>query len=238
MRLRQLVNRIGSSKDSRLIVALDLIRDIREFNWIRNFIAESSEYVVGYKIGVPMMLSYGLENIKLLIDSSDDDLIWIADMKLADIGYVGRLVIDLIYKTGFDAIIMHTFIGYKGGAGESIEYSKDIGLSPIAVAAMSHPGAEEYLNPVSKSLLIKSLDYPVEGYILPATFTKYISEYRELVGDRVILSPGVGVQGAPPSSAVAAGADIEIIGRLIYMDEEPISRVREIHGVLRWRRRE
>ena len=233
MNLRHMVDDIGPRKDSRLVAALDVRRPRWSLEWIRAFVEESSNYIVGIKIGVPSILSFGLENISRVVNGFRD-VIWIADMKLADIGYVGRLIVDEISNAGFDAIIMHGFVGFEKGVGDTIVYASDKGLSPILVAAMSHPGGEEYLNRVSGDILMKSIDYPVEGYILPATFTKYIRFYRKMVGERVILSPGVGTQGAKPGSAVLNGADLEIIGRWIYMDESPISRVRELHGVLRW----
>ncbi len=237
MNLRQRVNEIGSKNDSRLVVALDIRRPRWSVEWLREFVEEASKHIVGVKIGVPSILSFGLENISRVVNGYRN-IIWIADMKLADIGYVGRLIVDEISNSGFDALIMHGFVGFEKGVGDTIIYASDKGLSPILVAAMSHPGGEEYLNRVSGDILMKSLEYPVEGYILPATFTKYIRFYREVVGDRVILSPGVGAQGAKPGSAISSGADLEIVGRLIYMDESPISRVRELHGVLKWRLRE
>ncbi len=233
MNLRQRVNDIGSRKDSRLVVALDVRRPRWSLEWVSDFVEKSSKYVVGVKIGIPSILSFGLENISKVVNGFRD-VIWIADMKLADIGYVGRLIVDEISNAGFDAIIMHGFVGFEKGVGDTIIYASDKGLSPILVAAMSHPGGEEYLNRVSGDIVIRSLDYPVEGFVLPATFTRYIRFYREMIGDRVILSPGVGAQGAEPGSAVLSGADLEIVGRWIYMDESPISRVRELHGVLRW----
>ena len=36
------------------------------------------------------------------------------------------------------------------------------------------------------------------------------------IGDRKILSPGVGAQGGSASSAIQAGADYVIVGRAIY----------------------
>jgi len=237
MNLRKRVDEIGSKNDSRLVVALDIRSPRWSLEWLKNFVEETSEDIVGIKIGIPSILSFGLEGISEVVNGYRE-VIWIADMKLADIGYVGRLIVDEISSAGFDALIMHGFVGFEKGVGDTIVYASDKGLSPILVAAMSHPGGEEYLNRVSGDILMKSLDYPVEGYILPATFTRYIRFYREVIGDRVILSPGVGAQGAEPGSAIENGADLEIVGRLIYMDESPISRVRELHGVLRWRLRE
>jgi len=37
----------------------------------------------------------------------------------------------------------------------------------------------------------------------------------------LIISPGVGAQGAPFGSAIRAGADYEIVGRAIYASQDP-----------------
>ncbi|KQM11241.1 orotidine 5'-phosphate decarboxylase, partial [Methanomassiliicoccales archaeon RumEn M1] len=44
---------------------------------------------------------------------------------------------------------------------------------------------------------------------------------RQVVGDLLILSPGVGAQGGSASSAIANGADHVIVGRSIYGAERP-----------------
>lgn len=229
-----MVESIGMRNDSRLVVALDIYSPRWSIDWLMDFLGGINKYVVGVKIGIPTILSYGLDKISGVINRYND-LLWVADVKLADIGYVGKLIVDKIYESGFNAIIIHGFTGFEDGVGETVAYASRKGLYPIIVAAMSHKGAQEYLNRVSGDIILNSLNYPVDGYILPATYREYISFYRGVVGNRVILSPGIGKQGAEPGSAIKYGADLEIVGRLIYMDEAPISRVRELHGVLRWR---
>ena len=236
MSLRRLFRDIGRRKDSRIVSAIDVTVDEWDIYRLREFMIGVSPYVVGFKIGIPTIFSFGLDNLNKIFQRIDDTL-FIADVKLADIGYIGRKTSELIYKSGFHAIIIHGFIGFEGGLKDIIGYAYDIGLSTILVAAMSHPGGEEYINRFTRTIIEKSLELPIDGYILPATYPNYIREFRDLIGDRLILCPGVGAQGAKPGSAIDMGADGEIIGRLIYMDEKPISRVRELHGVLRWRRR-
>jgi orotidine-5'-phosphate decarboxylase len=44
---------------------------------------------------------------------------------------------------------------------------------------------------------------------------------RKIVGDLLILSPGVGAQGGSASATIGKGADYVIVGRSIYGAEDP-----------------
>ena len=44
---------------------------------------------------------------------------------------------------------------------------------------------------------------------------------KKIIGDREILSPGVGAQGGSASEAIKAGADYVIVGRAIYKSDNP-----------------
>ncbi len=234
-RLRQLTELYGKRNNSRLIVALDITRSMYEPTAIENMLPRIGRKILGVKIGVPTIFSFGLDVVTHWIDMNHDFL-WIADVKLADVGHIGKSTVEILYEAGFDAVIIHGFIGFRKGVSEVVSYASELGISPILVAAMSHPGGEEYINRFSADIVLRSLEEEVEGYILPATYPSYIRLYRRLIGDRVIFSPGVGRQGAEPGSAIEAGADAEIVGRLIYMADDPIRRVDELHGVLVWRR--
>ncbi len=234
MMLRQLLELYGKRHNSRLIMALDVTTNMYEAVAIENLLNSVSKDLLGVKIGVPTILSYGLHTISKWIDSVND-VLWIVDLKLADIGYVARQSIEQVYEAGFDAVIMHGFIGFEDGLVDAVEYASDLGISPILVAAMSHRGGMEYLNRVSADMVMRSLEIGLEGYVLPATYPILIKMYRGIVGDRVIIAPGVGAQGARPRVAVEHGADAEIVGRRIYMADDPISEVKRLHGVLTWR---
>ena len=94
---------------------------------------------------------------------------------------------------------------------------------------MTHRGADELLNTLTDKLLNISRKAQVDGYITPATRPNLISYVRKNVGSNVaLLAPGVGVQGAPFGSALAAGADYEIIGRSILLADNPIEKLRSI----------
>ena len=71
------------------------------------------------------------------------------------------------------------------------------------------------------------------GFIAPATRPERIAKIRSIVGNRKILSPGVGAQGGSAADALRAGADYVIVGRSVYGSDDPASAVEAIAGQVR-----
>jgi len=199
---------------------------------IHNLLSELEEAIAGVKLGLPAILALGPDTIEEIIDSFKQKYFFICDSKMADIGYVNRLVAGQIFGLGFDALIIHSFIGAKGAIDEVVKLAEEMGKGVLALCAMTHPGAEEHLNKEFDALLSLSASAGVDGFVLPATFPQVINRARKKYPRAMIFSPGVGVQGAPFSSAIAAGADFEIIGRAISGAPSPAQRAREIKEVM------
>jgi orotidine-5'-phosphate decarboxylase len=66
-----------------------------------------------------------------------------------------------------------------------------------------------------------AVDAGAAGVIAPATRPERLVQIRRIVGDLLILAPGVGAQGGKASSAISMGADHVIIGRTIYEAADP-----------------
>jgi orotidine-5'-phosphate decarboxylase len=190
--------------------------------------------VSGVKIGWPTILSLGEEGVYRLLNEYDWPTFFIADIKLADVGHVNRILVQHIADMGFDALIAHSFVGGSSALEDVVEEAMEYGLGVLSLVAMSHPGGEEVLNRNFEYLLNLSMRLDVDGIIVPATMPKYISSAREMGFENLIFCPGVGYQGAVPGSAVESGADFEIIGRLIYRDEHPDRIVNRLLESLRW----
>ena len=220
----------GLSRNSRIILALDRVE------LTRKVLDKVSKFIAAVKLGLPVMLRLGESKVKELIEYIKSyNLYVLGDMKIADIGYVSRLMVNYASNVGFDGIIAHAFIGYEDGLKDLVEEAHSTGIEVYTVCSMSHKGAEEVINRSLDLLVDISLKANVEGFILPATMPKYISHVRRRVGrSKLILSPGVGAQGAKPGSAIGYGADFEIIGRLIYNSSNPEEVASSIWGVLRW----
>jgi len=216
---------IASRKNSRLILAVDLYAEHREHRFkiadkLEKLLSSVEEYVAGVKIGLPTILSLTPDAVKELITNKAWNCFFIADMKVADIGYVSSFLVKEAAFMGFDAIIAHAVIGYDA-VKTIVDEAKRNGLGVLTVCAMTHKGADEAINKLFNENINASLKAGVDGLILPATRPQLIKEARSLVKDKIIVSPGVGVQGAKPGAAVSAGADFEIIGRSIYLAKDP-----------------
>ncbi len=214
----------------RIILAIDIIpKD--SWSCLCEVVKVACEEASGIKIGLPLILSVGIEKTRELtrICTHTDSLI-IADLKLADIGDVMVLVLEKLKNMGFNAVIAHAFIGCEDALYKLSQLAHSAGVSLISVVAMSHRGADELLNKHFVDLVSISTECAhVEGLVVPATRPQIIRAVRDMVGDRIaLLSPGVGVQGAPYGSALINGADYEIIGRAILKSHNPIEMLRLI----------
>ncbi len=227
----------GKRKNSRLILALDLFceelncKDISRR--IESILDSLRKYVAGVKLGLPTILTLQRSVLKEIIDDFKNEYFFIADMKIADIGYISRVLVKTVEAVGFDAVISHAIIGYDA-LKEVVDEAKTKGMGVLSVCAMSHKGAEETINMLFMKNLEISVKAGVDGFILPATMPKYIMEARRIYRKHLIFSPGVGVQGAFPGSAIRAGADFEIVGRTIYTSETPLDVTMKIVDKLRW----
>ena len=181
---------------------------------------------VGAKIGWPFILEYGLLGVAEAREACGGGLL-VADLKLADIGHVMRLTVERL-RGLVDAVIAHAFPGVAGALGELKEALDEAGVKLVLVVAMSHPGAEEALNPCRGRLLAVAEKLKPWGVVAPATRPELVAEARRRLPEAVILSPGVGAQGARPGDALCAGADIEIVGRAVYKAPDPAGKLREL----------
>ncbi len=198
-------------KCSRLILALDETDEKKALA-----IAESVAGVVdAIKINWPLVLSAGPEMITKLSKYSDV----ICDFKVADIPNTVRLIVENSVARGASAVIVHAFPG-SDSLAEAVKAAGDK-AAIYAVTEMSHPGGKEFTAPNAERLAQVGVDCDVKGFIAPATRPERIAAIRRIIGDREILSPGVGAQGGSASDAIKAGADYVIVGRAIYKSDNP-----------------
>ena len=199
---------------------------------VQSLLSELEETIAGVKFGLPAILALGPDEVGEVLNSFKKSYFFICDSKMADIGYVNRLIAGQIFGLGFDALIIHAFVGAKDGIDEVVKLAGEMDRGVLAVCAMTHPGADEHLNKHFSKLLATAASAGADGFILPATFPQIITRARKRYPRAMIASPGVGVQGAPFGSAIAAGADFEIIGRAIAEAPSPAQKAREIREVM------
>lgn len=211
---------------SKVIVAID--DPSISLNNVRELISDVKDLVFGFKIGIPYILHHGLSNIGNIIKEFNEPY-YIADLKLADIGIIMSLSAKLAGTAGFNGVIAHGIIGYEGSLKDLLNECNALGIDLYIVASMSHPGSLEIYDKVLDDVLNVIKKLRPTGVIAPATRPNVISYIREVLGkDIIILSPGVGAQGAKPGSALCAGADFEIVGRAITKSLDPVKAVNDI----------
>jgi uridine monophosphate synthetase len=184
-------------------------------------------HIVALKLNYPLVLATGLE-IAHHIKTVTPNLPLIADFKVADIDNTNAWIARHTYAAGIDAIIVQGFIGDDAIQAVLNEARKYGDRGVILVVDMSHPGSLQFIHPQTPKLAKLAVKLKVTGVISPGTRPPHVRDIRTWVGpDTLVLAPGVGAQGGKPGSAIAAGADYEIIGRSIYQAEDPAQTARE-----------
>ena len=215
----------GFARSGRLpiIIALDPPIGVDSVKWCLRIIDDTLDIVSGYKIGLPLILDLDRKrDLEKIVGKMDGKWLKIADLKLADIGDIMVSIVRRLHGFGFNTFIVHGFVGYSGALDRVSNYIGSVDAKLVTVVSMSHRGSSEIIDHVLDRLLEAALRAGSWGIVAPATRPEIIREIRSRVGDRVkILSPGIGVQGARPSEAIKAGADYEIIGRLITRSDDP-----------------
>ncbi len=208
-------------KDTGLILALD----VTDRDSALSIVEDTASYLDAVKVGYPLILSTGLSIIEELCEISHVPVI--ADLKVADIPNTDRLILQQAYRAGASGVIVHTFTGKDSLMAcikEAQEWKRDV----FAVTQMSHPGAEDFLVDAAEDMARMAAECQATGVVAPATRPERVKMIREIIGDLVIISPGVGAQGGSAVDTIRAGADYVIIGRSIYQSREPGAVAKEI----------
>jgi orotidine-5'-phosphate decarboxylase len=206
------VNLEDMIRNSRLILALDVLDRDKALE-LTSVLKDRVDYV---KVGYPLILAAGLSVVGEISRIAPV----IADLKIADIPNTNTLICEQVLEAGAAGIIAHAFVG-RDSLSACVDVARECGTLVFAVTEMSHPGAEELMGPAAEGLARMAADCGVDGVVAPATRPERIRLIRSIVGDRAIISPGVGVQGGSPSAALKAGADSLIVGRSITESPNP-----------------
>ncbi|MEN6328767.1 MAG: orotidine-5'-phosphate decarboxylase [Methanobacteriaceae archaeon] len=199
---------------NRIIVALDL-QDMEVAMQVMDAVREEVDTV---KIGYPLVLAQGLESIFTIKDEFGCQVI--ADFKVADIPETNLKIADLTFQACADAIIVHGFVG-DDSVQACMDSAQKNGGEVFLLTEMSHPGASEFIKPVSLEIATMGMEVGIKNFVGPSTRLDRLEKIRNIIGpDSFLISPGIGTQGGNPKDTLNF-ADAIIIGRSIYLSKNP-----------------
>lgn len=234
----------SSSKkhSSRVILALDLTgpTDTR-VDRAAKLLSRVGDLVAGVKVNWHLLLPAGLKGLSEVMSAcGSKGLPVIADMKLNDISSTNLEATELLFSSGFSAVIANPFVGAEEGLSEVMTDARARGKGVVLLVYMSHAGAGEGYGlsfggePLYMEFARRAREWRADGVIVSAKSLPIIHRVRGVLsGDQLILSPGVGYQGGKADrSVVEAGTDYAIVGRSIIEAADPIAAVRGFNSSL------
>jgi orotidine-5'-phosphate decarboxylase len=195
-----------------IVLALDVTDRARAVKVVE----AAAPHIDAVKVGYPLVLGAGLGIVTELSKSA----YVLCDFKVADIPNTNRLIAAEAFKAGARGIICQAFPG-KDSIAAVVDEAGKHGGDVFVVTEMSHPGALDFLAPNAEAMAKMAASAGAAGIIAPATRPERVRALKGLIGNLLILSPGVGAQGGKASDAIGAGADAIIVGRNIYESPEP-----------------
>ena len=216
------------NKKNSLILALDVVSRDKALNLTEMLV----DHFDAIKVGYPLILHAGLGIVEEISSISPV----IADLKIADTPNTNRLICEAVLGAGADAIIAQAFPG-KDSLVACADCAESFGADLFVVTEMSHPGAEQFMAPLAERMARLAVESGASGVVAPATRPERIRMIRSIIGDKLIISPGVGAQGGSAGEALQAGADYLIVGRSVYGSADPVAQAKELAAQVEQSRR-
>jgi len=205
--------------------------DVEDLDRALEIAREVEPYVDSIKVSYPLVLTKGPHAIREIRNAVDVPIL--TCFKVADIPEISRRIMEATLAAGADGVTLHGFVG-RDTMRECIKVANRNDASTFVIAEMSHPGAEEFMQPVGEKIAQMAKDLGATGIVAPATRPERVKRYRKIIGDDMtIAAPGVGRQGGHIGDAIMTGADFEIIGRSIYESRNPGETARQVSTQLR-----
>lgn len=203
------------------------------FNFNREIIEATAEYVSSFKIQYAFYGALGQEGIEVLRKTVDylnkkyPETPVILDAKRGDIGNTAQAYAKEVFAVfGVDAVTLNPYLGKD--ASEPFLALKNKGA--IFLCRTSNPGATDFqdlptefegkVRPLYQVVALKiAKEWNKNGnccLVMGATYPGELKIVRELVGDLPFLIPGIGVQGGDLKKTVKSGIDGEGAGMIIH----------------------
>lgn len=169
-----------------------------EFN--RAIIDATKENVCAYKLNLAFYEAAGEKGHQALrqtVDYIPNDIITIGDAKRGDIGNTARMYAKALFdQCGFDIVTVNAYMGL-----DAVEpFIADESRGVFVLCLTSNPSAEDFQIP--DELYVKVAHKIAQwndrgncGAVVGATRPEFIARIRDIIGDAVMLIPGIGAQG-------------------------------------------
>ncbi len=220
-------------------------------NFCLDIIDFTSDYAVAYKVNLNYVFDFTKNYHKKLVDYiHKHDCIAILDLKFNDIEDTAYVAIHHIAECNYDII---TFNPLLGNLCNIVKICKDVGIKirnvevgVLSLVLTSNPDAVKYQKYVKMSEKPLYVLFTEEvkrcdalGCVVGATghvTSEDIKTIRNIIGDdKIILFPGIGVQGGDIEKVVKNGGKLILInvGRDIIYSENPREKARQYLEMLR-----
>lgn len=197
----------ASVKKNNSLLCVGLDQADYEFN--KRLVDETHDLVCAYKPNTAFYEAEGLEgivNLKKIIEYIHSNYPWvpvIADAKRGDIGNTNEAYAKFVFEYLIaDAVTLHPYQGL--GALSPFEKYKEKGL--FVLCRTSNPESDEYQKgiweKIARDVVARDQGRGQWGLVFGATHPEELVQVREMVGEMILLVPGVGAQGATVSEVL------------------------------------
>lgn len=198
-------------------------------NFMLDMIEKVSSYCVAIKPNRQYLIGLSINDVQSMNKlAHENGLLSIIDHKLTDIGSTNDSALYWIAKEGFDAL---TFSPFAGNTKNTSEKAHEYGLGVITLTLMSNPEAkwmitEQIENKPAYLHYAEEVSKYAAAAVVGTTGhveKKHIEKVKEIIGEKIILAPGVGAQGGDAEKLVKICRHELLInvGRAIIYSDDP-----------------
>ena len=196
--------------------------------FVRTIVEAAGDSVSSYKLNLAFYERWGREAGWLLeqaLAALPKDRPVILDAKRGDVGSTAQAYSHAVFEAwGADAVTVHPWLGYDSVAPFLAHKDKEV----FIVCRTSNPGAAEFQDLRSEGVTmyrhiaraaVRWDHHDNVALVVGATVPAELRDVRQIAGDRLLLVPGIGAQGADLSAALRAALRPDGRGAIV-----PISR--------------
>lgn len=167
-------------------------------------------YVVAIKLSSLVLYELGWGVIKDVKATTGRPVL--ADLKLMEVPFMAERLCLRAIDSGVDALMVCGSSGF-----DTLCYCRAAFPRPLFVVTQFSHCQDVITDEQADRIIDLALRVECDGIQIPGTLPSRIRSVRQRVkSDLEIISCGVGRQGPDVGSAMASGADYEIVGRAIY----------------------